>query len=207
MELRRNLEKVKDFCCIASLRELLVRLEVDLDDGVTDKINEFLDESLVLVESKKGVEPEETREAFFHDMRERMEAKQFSNVNQFMDQLEANIPSDHIQHKEAYGNSTSFLGFYFWHKNIFSLIFIFFYFFYFFLIFCLGKDSRIYNICTKFLKNHDMEWLYEKLRDMAMARLLSSTICIKKFGGNYWQIWGRRLDAYFDDLKKKVTEP
>lgn len=53
-----------------------------------------------------------------------------------------------------------------------------------------------------------MEWLFSQIGNESMRILLSHTICIRKFGDNFWQIWGTRLDGYFDELKKKVrVEP
>lgn len=69
-------------------------------------------------------------------------------------------------------------------------------------------DSRQYNICTKFLKDKDMEWMYDHIGNSAIRIILKNTICIRKFGENYWQIWGKRLDGFFDEMKKKVrVEP
>jgi hypothetical protein len=53
-----------------------------------------------------------------------------------------------------------------------------------------------------------MEWMHNQIGDSSLKIMLKNSICIRKFGDNYWQIWGTRLDEYFDEVKKKVrTEP
>ena len=47
-----------------------------------------------------------------------------------------------------------------------------------------------------------MEWLLGKLGDEALFFLLSNSIILLKVNNQYWQMSGRSLEGFFEEMKR-----
>ena len=65
-----------------------------------------------------------------------------------------------------------------------------------------NNETKAFLYCLKYLVNQNMEWLLGKLGDEALYFLLLNSIILIKVSNQYWQISGKSLELYFEDLKK-----
>lgn len=64
------------------------------------------------------------------------------------------------------------------------------------------NEAKSFLYCLKYLVNDNMEWLLSKLGDEALFFLLENSIILLKEGNQYWQISGKSLELFFEEMRK-----
>lgn len=64
------------------------------------------------------------------------------------------------------------------------------------------NEAKAFLYCLRYLINDNMEWLLGAIGDDALYFLLVNSIILIKEKGQYWQLSGKSLEYFFEDLKK-----
>ena len=69
-----------------------------------------------------------------------------------------------------------------------------------------NEEAKSFLYCFKYLLDDHMEILLQKIGEDALYYLLLNGILLVMIQGQYWQICGRSLELYFEDLRKGPKE-
>lgn len=66
----------------------------------------------------------------------------------------------------------------------------------------IDNEAKSFLYCLKYLVNENMDWLLSKLGDEALYFLLLNSIVLIQEGSQYWQISGKSLELFFEEMRK-----